>query len=295
MKRIALAAVAAVLLLPAVACAQRDVVTFGGDAHVRKGEVVQDVVTMGGDAHIAGTVLGDVVTMGGDLAIEPSGEVRGDLVTMGGEVMIAEGGAAHGERVAFDPAAPPVPPIPLHGGHHHHDGGIGGWIADALGGLVSYALLFVLGLLLMGVARERLDALQLVIVRKPLASLGLGVLGFIAAVVTIVVLAITIIGIPAAVVLACALPFAVYVALAAAASVIGAAIPSAKLKGRPVAQLFAGCAALYVASLVPFVGDVLVAVAAAMGVGALIKTRFGKATELPPEPTESGPYRTSVV
>lgn len=287
MKSIAVAAFAAVLLLPAVVSAQRDVVTFGGDAVVREGEVVQSIVTMGGDATVAGTVLGDVVTMGGDVEIDPTGSVRGSLVTMGGEVSLAEGAKASGEVVTFDP---PSHPIPL---HRHHDG-IGAWITDALGSLVSYALLFVLGLLLMGLARERLDALQLTIVKKPLASLGYGLLGALAAVVTIIVLVLTILGIPAAVVLAMALPFALYVGLAAAATVIGAAIPARPLAGKPVLQLLAGCGALWVASLVPFLGEILVAIAALLGLGALVVTRFQKAASLPPEPLE-GPYRTSAI
>lgn len=294
MRRLAIAAFAAALPIPALASAQpSDRMTFGGDAFVRKGEIVQDVVTMGGDARIEGEVLGDVVTMGGDLAVEPTGEVHGDLVTMGGKVTVAPGARMHGKRVGMGGS----PHVPFHPGSHHHDGGFGGWLADALTGLVSYALLFVLGLLLMGLARERLDALQLVLVRKPARAFGLGVLGFAGAIAAIVVLAITVIGIPAAVALAVALPFAVYVGLAAVASVLGAVLPLTALKDRPVLQLAAGCGALWLASLVPFAGDVVVAVTAALGLGALVVTRFGKAStlDLGPEPTPSGPYRTSAV
>ncbi len=284
------AALGAVLLVPALGLAQpRDRVTFGGDAVVQKGEVVDELVTMGGDAVVHGEVLGDVVTMGGDLRVGPTGEVHGDLVTMGGEVHMAEGAATHGERVSGGP------PSVSFGRAAHHHGGFGRWVADALSGLVRYALLFVLGLLLMGVARERLDALQLVLVRKPARAFGMGLLGFAGAIAAIVVLAITIIGIPAAVVLAVALPFAVYVGLAAAASVLGAALPIAALKERPVLQLAAGSGALWLASLVPFAGDVAVAVAAVLGLGALIVTRFAKAgsLDLGPDSTPNGPYRTS--
>ena len=291
MRTIAFAAFAAVIGLPALACAQRDVVTFGGDAVVREGEVVNDVVTMGGDAQVDGTVLGDVVTMGGDLAVGPNGDVRGDLVTMGGEVAQAQGSQTGGEVVVLDGSHPSVAFRPDFGGHHH-DSGLGAFVADTLESLVSYGLLFVLGLLLMGVARERLDGLQLAIVRQPLRALGYGLLALFAAAVTIVILVVTIIGIPAAVVLAVGLPFALYVGLAGAATVIGAAIPASALSGKPVLQLLAGCGALFVAGLVPFVGDILVAVAAAIGLGALVLTRFQKAGSISPETLGAGPYRS---
>lgn len=296
MTTLRMAAFAAALIVPSLALAQpQDRVTFGGDAVVRPGEVVQDLVTMGGDALVEGEVLGDVVTMGGDLRVEPGGEIHGDLVTMGGDVSVADGAKASGERVGLGAGVPGVSFGPT-GGHDGH-GGFGAWLVEFLSSLVSYALLFVLGLVLMGVARERLDALQVVIARQPLRAVGMGVLGFVGALVSIVVLAITILGIPAAVLLAFALPFAIYVGLAAAASVVGAILPVRALADRPVLQLAAGCGVLWLASLVPFAGEVAVAFAAILGLGALVVTRFGKVSslDLGPDPVPSGPYRTSAV
>jgi hypothetical protein len=171
---------------------------------------------------------------------------------------------------------------------------LGGFLLDALTGLLSFTLLFVLGLVLMGGARERLDALQVSIVRKPLHAFGAGLLTLAGAVVAIVALAITIIGIPAAVVVAVALPFAIYGGLAAFASVLGAALPLAMLKGKPVLELGAGVLVLYVASLVPFAGQIALAVAAAIGIGALARTRFRTMAEVDREDrTPIGPYRTA--
>jgi len=296
MRALVLAALAAALLIPASAAfaqTPQDRVTFGGDAIVRQGEVVNDLVTMGGDAVVEGQVLGDVVTMGGDLAVGSTAEIGGDLVTMGGRLEVAPGASTGGDIVGFGGVGS-GPAFP----HHVPDpGGIGGFIVDAVSSLVSYALLFVLGLMLMGLARERLDALQLVILKRPARAAATGILGFVGAIVGIVVLAITIIGIPAAIILAIALPLAVYVGMAAAASVLGAALPIASLKGRPVLQLAAGVGTLFVASLVPFLGTLLVAATAVVGLGALVVTRFEKASrvDLGPDPVPSGPYRTQSV
>jgi len=61
-------------------------------------------------------------------------------------------------------------------------------------------------------------------------------------------------------------------------------------------QLAAGCAALFGASLVPFAGDIAVGLAAVVGLGALMVTRFDKTSRLDFEhdTPPSGPYRTSV-
>ncbi|MFW5920890.1 MAG: hypothetical protein ACOCUS_03545, partial [Polyangiales bacterium] len=285
--------------------------TFGEDAVVGPDEVVQDVVTMGGDARIEGEVLGDLVTMGGDADVR-GGRIDGDVVTMGGDADLVDGqvggdvvtmggrldrdgGVVHGEAVTAGPsfAAAGVWPGSHHGGGERgFFGTVADWIVDAMSSFVSYGLLFLLGLLLMGLTLERFGALQVAIVRQPLRAGALGVLASVGTLVAIVVLCITIIGIPVGVLVAMALPVALYVGLAACASVLGAALPIETLRGRSVLQLAAGCGVLFVASLVPFVGDVAVAIAALVGLGALAITRFGKQGPEPVDATPAGPYRT---
>jgi len=294
MRTIGTALFTAALLLPLSATAQqpRDRVTFGGDAIVRQGEVVSDLVTMGGDAVVEGEVLGDVVTMGGDLTVMPTGRVHGETVTMGGAISVEPGASTGGSPAGLDGGlrigpefVTPSVPDPIRS--------LGHWIGDLVSSLLSYALLFLLGLVLMGVARERLDALQVVIIRRPFRAFGHGLLGFVGAIVAIVILCITIIGIPAAIVLGVVLPIALYIGMAAAATVLGAALPLPQLKERPVMQLAAGVATLFVASLVPVVGSVAIAIAALVGLGALVITRFSKTASIDlEEPTPAGPYRT---
>ncbi len=306
MKRIALAALMAAILTPSVGAAAQvtDRITFGNDVVVAHDEVVNDVVTMGGDAEIEGEVLGDVVTMGGDLQVAGEGHVRGEAVTMGGDAVLEDSARIDGRVQTFGGEAqgagvspPPVPPrvnVDLGPGHSAHGGwSFGEWVVDTMQSFVSHVLLFILGLLLMGVAKERYEALQVTIVKRPLPSFGYGILGIVGSVIAIVVLAITIIGIPAAVLGAIAFPIALYVGLAAFAAVFGAALPLEQLRGKPVLQLAAGVGTLWLVSLIPFMGAFATAVAAALGLGALFITRFRKTAQLPPDPTPSGPYRTS--
>jgi hypothetical protein len=145
----------------------------------------------------------------------------------------------------------------------------------------------------MGVARERYEAMQVTIVKQPLPSFGYGLVGMVGAVVAIVVLCITLIGIPAAILGAIALPVGIYVGLAAFAAVFGAALPVERLRGKPILQLAAGVFALWLVSLIPFAGAFATLLAAAIGLGALIITRFRPTAQLPPDPTPAGPYRTT--
>jgi hypothetical protein len=263
----------------------RDVVTFGGDATI-DGEVLGSVVTMGGAATVRGHVAGDVVTMGGNADIASSAVVDGEVITMGGELDAAPG-ASTGAVVTMGESE--VAGLAALGTL----GGLAAFVHEALAGAASFALLFLLGLLMQGAARERLDALQLVVAREPLHAALLGAAGFLGAVVATVVLTITLVGIPVAIALAIALYLACYVGLATVASVLGALLPIPQLHERPLMQLGAGVLTLYLASLVPGVGTLALMVAGALGLGAVIRTRL-RTTAPPSLPgTPAGPDRTS--
>lgn len=260
---------------PVPAREARDRVTFGGDVEVGEGEVVRSVVTMGGDASVRGTVLNDVVTMGGDIRVRETGVVHGQLVTMGGEVTVDDGGFAPNRTVAA-PSADVADPPARAGALRRKGARVKEMLEGALGRVARHALLFLLGLILLGATPERLAALQRTIVRRPIRSGATGILAFVLTPILCVVLAITVIGIPAALIVALFAFLAIYVGLAASASVLGATLPFQRLHGRPVLQLFAGVALLFGMSLVPFVGPFAVVVAAALGFGAVIATRFRK-------------------
>lgn len=279
-----------------------DRVSLGGDVVVRVGEVVDSAVSFGGDVAIDGEVRGDVVSFGGDVALGPNAHVHGDVSTMGGTLARAPGALVDGSLALVGGADPralgahrwqhnPVPRVVAppteaswrHGGseHHEREGVLARGVADMFESLVAHGLLFLLALVLSGLFPERMTALHKAIIREPMRSGALGVGSYAATVVLIVALAITVLGIPAAIVLAFGMPLATYVGLAACATVIGAALPSEALSGKPILRLAAGVGVLFVFSLVPFIGPILVAITACIGVGALVRTRFR--TEAPRE------------
>jgi hypothetical protein len=284
-----LACLAALSVLAAAPAAHADDrVAFGGDAVVLEGETVSSVASFGGDAIVLGRVEGDVVSFGGDVELGPNADVSGSVASVGGEVI-----AAPGARFDLDDTAV-VDHLPVAPGM-----GLGAWLEELGRQLVAHALLFLLALLLMGLASDRLGAMQVTIVRDPVRTGLFGLAGYVASVTLIVLLAITILGIPAAVALAILLPIATYVGLAASATVIGAALPLESLRDRPLHQLAAGVVLLFVASMVPVLGGLVVFAASCLGYGSLLRTRFR--TTPPPELVGlgpvggEGPYRSSPV
>jgi hypothetical protein len=283
----------ALLAAPGLAHADGgDRVAVGGDAVVVVGETVESVAAFGGNATIDGRVEGDVVSFGGDVQLGPNAEIEGSIASFGGHVEAAPG-------ARFDPDSVQLEPLAVLEHLPSRPTGPGAWIEDVGRQVVAHGLLFLLALLLMGSAPERMGAMQFAIVRDPLRTGATGAIGYVASGLLILLLAITVLGIPVALALGLMLPIATYVGLAAAATVIGAALPIARWSDKPVARLAAGVAVLFFASIVPLLGTLLVIVAACVGFGALIRTRFQKS---PPAElllrgagVDDGPYRSAAL
>lgn len=255
----------------------RDRASFGGNVRVGPGEVVASVVTMGGNADIEGVVLQDVVSMGGNVHVHPTGSVRGEIVTMGGEVQVDTGADVTPEAVqTTDPHWGEWEP--WGDGASEHDGpgdALMAWAGDTLASGARHALLFLFGLLLLGLSPARLGMVTSTLRTLPGRSILTGTLSAAASVVLALVLLITVIGIPGAVVLALAAAVAAYAGLVAVAMILGHTLPVPALKDKPVLQLGAGVAIFFVASLVPFFGGLAVFIAGLFGFGAVVLTRAG--------------------
>lgn len=264
----------------------RERFSLGGDVVVARGEVVESAVAMGGDVTIEGEVLRDAVAMGGDLTIRQGGRVNGEATSLGGDVHVEPGAVVRGEtvslggevEVAEGAETGPIEEIDredLEAAEERPSTALATWVSDTFASGARHALLFLFGLLLLGVWPSRLDLLVRGVVELPGRTALTGGLGMIAAVVLGLVLVITIVGIPGAILLALASALAVYAGLVAVAVVVGKALPLPALKDSPVLQLGAGILAFFVASRVPVVGDLIVLVAGLLGFGAVILTRAG--------------------
>lgn len=231
--------------------ADGDQVSIGRDRTVAKGEVVDgDIAHLGGDLRVAGTVRGDVGLVGGDLVLEPGGVITGDVGVAGGDAVLGEGSEIQGE-------------LAVKGGEIRNQGGRvagemrteGGeapvarastepraeareesWFAPigrALGGIVSTV---AVGLVLAGVGAALIfyglpylqtvsDTVRVSTLRSAGVGLAATFLIIPAYVVLLVMLAVSIVGIPLIIVAAPLYPLAVIAAISlgllAAAHAIG--------------------------------------------------------------------------
>jgi hypothetical protein len=216
-----------------------DVVRFGSNILIRKGQVVSgDVVAMGGDVTVNGHVEKDVVAMGGDVYLGPEGQVDGQVVTIGGKLHEQPGSHVGGPRVTAERwprrwRGSPFPPV----------------VGSGIKAMWSVAKMMLALLIAWGITqlapqrtRTAVDAFK----REPVKSLGFGLLAaalFIPSVVAlalvVVILCITIIGIPLALAVILGYVLAI-ILLCMWGSVIGATVLGERLSrqmGRPAATL----------------------------------------------------------
>ena len=112
-----------VKISPRVYTTGEDIVKFGSDVVVEEDEKIDgDVVALGGGIEVRGIVTGNVVAIGGDVDVFPTGMVEGDAVSIGGNVIKRGGAVIEGEKVSIGffrshlfrfPFMPPPFHIPL--------------------------------------------------------------------------------------------------------------------------------------------------------------------------------------
>ncbi len=254
-----------------------DRILFGTDLVVGPDERVGDAVAMGGDVTIEGIVEGDVVAMGGDMRIRSGARVEGELVSLGGTVDVEPGAVVLGRAGLGGGRQRPTPTSPS---FDFESADEESWFEGVLSSLSKHALLFVLGLILLGLWPRRVARLTDTIRETPLRVGALGVLSALSALVAVIVLTVSLVGIPAALFVALFSALAAYTGLAATALAVGATLPLPKLEGRPVWRLAAGVTLLFLLAQLPWLGGLVLLVACLLGIGALVQTRFRE----PPPP-----------
>jgi hypothetical protein len=78
-----------------------DIVRFGEDIRIRRDKRVRgSVVAIGGSVVIEGDVIGDVVAVGGNVSLESGASVAGDAVSVGGSVDLQTDSSVRGDAVS---------------------------------------------------------------------------------------------------------------------------------------------------------------------------------------------------
>jgi len=79
-----------------------DITEWGKNIVVDEGEnFVSNIVLISGDVTVNGSVDGDIVVVGGDIFVNSTGYVRGDAIAVGGQVKKEEGGKVTGSAISI--------------------------------------------------------------------------------------------------------------------------------------------------------------------------------------------------
>ncbi len=234
-----------------------------GPVVVKEGSIVQSATSFGGPVIVekGAIVEGDATAFGGDVVLKEDAIVEGNATAFGGQVVREKTSQVQGEAVSFADKA-------------KHGIKVGtSRVADFL---VAFALFFGLGFLVTMLAPQRMKRVEDVIRTQPVRSGLFGVLALLASLPLSVILFFTFIGWPLLALMWVALPLAVLIGMPAIANVVGAALPTAGVRKTQALVLALGLAVVLASFHLPVLGGVLVSVTTFIGVGAVLRTRFGQ-------------------
>ncbi len=276
---------------------RRDIVSSGGDVVIEEKAIVQgDVVLFGGNLTVAGEIREDVATFGGNITLESTAVVGGDLAPIGGnldrkEGAVVRGKVSRGTSGITPPRAPtaPLSPTPFSSGWF---GGVFGGIFNLVRIVLGIVALAALGALTIAFWPTQTKQIAEVAQGSALPSLGVGCLTWIAAPTLIVLLVITI----------CGIPFGAFVGLALAVAMLVGWIALGRLAGEKILDalharqasnaVIAGVVGVLVLALIsaaPILGWLIGMVVSTMGLGAVVLTRFGTRAYPAPGPATAMP------
>ena len=265
-------------------------------------EIEQNKVSAGGPVHVeANTKVDSAIAYGGPVIIEPNAVVEGDAVAFGGNVELKANSVVEGDAVAFGGTVIKGPNAIVKGETVSMGGSaIGSAISGAVvkserakdrhkdssdsssSGkgfaffLLRFALFFGLGFVLMMFAPQRMKAIEATIRAEPLKNGMAGLLGLFAAIPATLLLVLTLVGIPVAVLLWVAVSLFIPVGLAAVANTVGRVLPTGPLRKTQALVLAVGLLALMLVETIPVLGVLVILAATFVSAGAIIRTRFGQ-------------------
>jgi hypothetical protein len=277
-----------------------------GDVTIRSGEEARDVVAIRGDVRLEpGAIARDVVAVLGSVTLEGGASAREVTAVMGSvEVgpgaVVEQNATAVGGRVKPDPHAAiggeqtsvSIPGLPGLGGLFGSSLLFGGgdsplWTIGQV--LAKFALYFALGLLVVALFPRRVDSVAGAMIVSPWRSILTGLLGIAATPVLVLLLAVTVIGIPLVAVVALLVLAAGVLGFTALAFHLGRSLPLRLQRSAWVLQLAIGTAIVVLVTQIPIVGSLAWIAAALITFGAALRSRLGQQGPILPTTVASPP------
>lgn len=267
----------------------RDVAVVFGSATLEPGAHSREVVAVLGSVKLAGGASArQVVAVGGDVEVGPGAVVEQDVISVGGRARVDPEAEVGGSTQSIS-----IPGIP----------GLVGFTTSRFAGetaspllrvvevLVQFALLFVLGLLVISFFPRRLEAVAATMVASPWKSVLAGLLGTVALPVLMLLLIVTIVGILLVPVQILAVAAAGVLGVTALAFHLGRSLPLPEHRRTMVLHLALGTAIFVVLTHIPILGAMIWVATWLLTFGAVLRSRFGQqggpvlpTTAIPPAP-----------
>ncbi len=261
---------------------QGDLAVMGGKVELQEGGRVNgDTVVIGGTAVIDGEVDGHLVVLGGTLDLRSHALIRQNLFTFASSVSRDAGATVQGETIeGFRGRSFELPEIrtwpttqPWQWDEHPFVNLLGRFMRFML----NLVALVVLGVLLVLFLPRQTAVVSQAVTEAGWTSFAVGLLTFLVSLALVPLLVIICVGIPVAILLIIALVAAAVFGWIAIGILVGHRILAALHVSpqQPVLEIFVGIVVLTLLAEVPCVGWLLGAIAGAVGLGAVVLTRFG--------------------
>jgi hypothetical protein len=259
---------------------------LSGGAVLVSGPIGGSLTASGAEVRLDSAVAGDAYLAGADLSFGPSARVDGTLTIAGPEAVDVPPSVAPPERVVFEPRAEvgPMGGMGARMGHvwdeapHGMASAVGmGFLTMFWGALWGYVALLGVGALAIGVAPAAMDRLREQALAEPGWSILWGAGGLAGLFGLVPLLAITIIGLPLALLALALLPLAWMAGLIVGAFAIAARVATAFGMAEPrgfsgrIGLLAGGLAGSGLLGFIPFLGWIANLAIVLLGFGALIR------------------------
>jgi hypothetical protein len=247
------------------------------------------MVVIGGNVNLDGTVNGSTVSIGGSTSMSETAVVKGDLVTVGGSLSRDPGSEVEGEIITNIPApniqipdvpsppSVPNPPSPPNPPNFNFDFNPIGNFFQMLGTAIAVSLLAMLASLFL---QPQIERVSQAIVGQPVIAGSFGLLTGVMAPVVLVILAVTIILIPVALLAVLVIALAWLFGLIAIGTEVGERF-TRTINQTWAPPLTAGLGTFLMMivvggiGLVPCIGWLATSLVALLGIGGVALTLFG--------------------
>ncbi|MBL9038742.1 MAG: hypothetical protein JNG84_09530 [Archangium sp.] len=282
--------------MPAAVQSRGDLVSTGEPVVVEAGSTIDSAIGYGGPVILerGAVVTEDAVAFGADVVVGDGAVVEGDAVSFGGRIVKQGSGRVLGREVAMGGAA--LGKVISTRAVKHDDEALRAPSESSrvASFFASFALLFGLGFIFSVIAPQRMARLEASIREAPVKNGAIGVLALVGTLPATALLCISLIGIPVAMVLWVCIVVAVPLGLAMVANVVGAALPTGRLRRTRALILAVGALVTVAVAQIPVVGPAAYILASFVAVGAMLTTRLGQPLVGLPTPEPAWRERSGV-